>query len=307
MKGLHYMKLLIYTIKRILLAIPSLILTSIVVFTLFMMMPRVMGTDFDLAIIWLEYKKWIGNFVMGDLGISSYYRVDASLILMKNTLVLGIASLLITYVLSFFMGRYAGRYPNSLGDRLISSINYTALSIPMIVVAVYSIYLFSFELFWFPSNGSVDITVPEGTIEYWLDKLHHLILPASVLGLVGTATYTQFLRDDIVDNSQREYVRTARAIGVPEKRIYNVHILKNSLIPIVTFIGFDMVNIVNGAIIVETIFTYPGIGQLFIKSIDMRDNAMVMNLAMLFSTITIIGNLIADILYGVVDPRIKVE
>lgn len=203
------MKLLIYSIKRILLAIPSLILTSIVVFTLFMMMPRVMGTDYDLAIIWMEYKKWIGNFVMGDLGISSYYRVDASLILkekMKNTLVLGIASLLITYVLSFFMGRYAGRHPNSLGDRLISSINYTALSMPMIVVAVYSIYLFSFELFWFPSNGSVDITVPERTIEYWLDKLHHLILPASVLGLVGTATYTQFLRDDIVDNSHKEYV-----------------------------------------------------------------------------------------------------
>lgn len=304
------MKVLMFSLKRFLIAIPSLLLTSMVVFFLFMMMPRVMGTDYDLAIIWMEYRKWVVNFITGDLGISSYYRVPVTLILkekMKNTLVLGITSLLITYVLSFFMGKYAGRNPNTLGDRMISGLNYTGLSFPLIVVAVYSIYLFSFELNWFPSNGSVDITVPEGTLEYWLDRLHHLILPATVLGIVGTATYTQFLRDDIVDNSRKDYVRTARAIGVSEKRIYNVHIFKNSLIPIVTFLGFDLVNIVNGAIIVETIFTYPGIGQLFIKSIYMRDHAMVMNLTMMFSSIMIIGNMIADILYGVVDPRIKLE
>lgn len=304
------MKVFIYSFKRILLAVPSLALTSMVIFFLFMMMPGVMGTDFDLGFIWMEYKKWIVQFLTGELGKSSYYRVDVAVILnekMQNTLVLGIASLLITYVLSFFMGRYAGRNPNSLGDRFISGVNYTGLSLPMIVVAVYSIYLFSFELNWFPSNGSVDITVPEGTLEYWFDRLHHLILPACVLGVVGTATYTQFLRDDIVDNSHKEYVRTARAIGISEKRIYNIHILKNSLIPVITYFGIDMVNIVNGAIIVETIFTYPGLGQLFIKSINMRDFAMVMNLTMLFSTITIIGNLIADILYGAVDPRIKVD
>lgn len=291
-------------------AIPSLLLTSMVVFFLYMMMPRVMGTDYELAIIWMEYKKWIVSFLTGDLGMSSYYRVPVSLILrekMTNTLVLGVVSLLITYVLSFFMGRYAGRNPNTLGDRLISGLNYTGLSLPLIVVCVYSIYFFSFELNWFPSNGSVDITVPEGTWEYWLDRVHHLILPAAVLGIVGTATYTQFLRDDIVENSRKEYVRTGKSIGLSDKRIYNVHILKNSLIPIVTFLGIDLVNIVNGAIIVETIFTYPGIGQLFIKSINMRDHALVMNLTMIFSTIMIIGNMIADILYGVVDPRIKLE
>jgi peptide/nickel transport system permease protein len=304
------MKVLLFSIKRVLIAIPSLLLTSIVVFFLFMMMPGVMGTDYDLGLIWMGYKKWIVNFITGNLGISSYYRVPVTLILMekmKNTLILGMASLMITYVFSFFMGKYAGRNPDTLGDRLISGINYSGLSLPMIVVAVYSIYFFSFELNWFPSNGSVDITVQEGTVEYWLNRLHHLILPATVLGVVATATYTQFLRDDIIDNSGKEYVRTARAIGVPEKRIYNVHILKNSLIPIVTFLGFDMVNLVNGAIIVETVFTYPGLGQLFIKSIDMRDHAMVMNLTMMFSMIMIFGNMMADILYGVVDPRIKLE
>ncbi|WP_226678864.1 ABC transporter permease [Mesobacillus jeotgali] len=304
------MKVLIFSFKRFMIAIPSLLLTSMVVFFLFMMMPRVMGTDYDLTILWMEYKKWIGSFLTGDLGISSYYRVPVSVILrekMTNTLVLGVTSLLITYVLSFFMGRYAGRNPNTLGDRLISGMNYTGLSLPLIVVSVYSIYFFSFELNWFPSNGSVDITVPEGTWEYWLNRAHHLILPATVLGIVGTATYTQFLRDDIVENSRKEFVRTAKSIGVSDKRIYNVHILKNSLIPIVTFLGIDLVNIVNGAIIVETIFTYPGIGQLFIKSINMRDHAMVMNLTMMFSTIMILGNMIADILYGVVDPRIKLE
>jgi peptide/nickel transport system permease protein len=224
------------------------------------MMPRLgMGKDFDVRIVSQLYFNWIKDFLRGDFGHSWYYRADTTYIInqkMKNTLVLGIASLLISYVLSYFMGRYAGRKPNTVGDRLIAGFNYTALSTPLIVVSVYSIFLFSFELGWFPSNGSVDITVPEGTFEYWLDKLHHLVLPATVLGLVSTATYTQFLRDDIIENSRKDFVRTARAKGTSEKNVYNKHILRNSMIPVVTFIGFDFVNIVNGAIIVETTSHY---------------------------------------------------
>jgi peptide/nickel transport system permease protein len=305
------MQILKYILRRLIGMIPILFLMSLIVFFLCYMMPgRGMGKDFDLAIIWSLYKVWILNFIQGDFGTSYRYMADTTYIIklrMANTLALGIASLLITYMLSYLLGKYAGRRPYSLGDHFITVFNYTGLSVPMICVAVYSIYFFSFYLGWFPSNGSVDITVPEGTLEYWLDKLHHLILPATVLGIVGTATYTQFLRNDMIENSRKDYVRTARAKGTPEDKIYNVHILRNSMIPVVTYIGFDLVNIINGALIVETVFTYPGLGQLFMVSIDRQDFPMLLNLVMIFTLLSMVGNLMADIMYGIVDPRIKLE
>ncbi|MHC0038066.1 ABC transporter permease [Pseudoneobacillus sp. C159] len=305
------MLILKYILRRTLGTIPLLFFTSVTIFFLAYMMPfHGMGKDFDIIIVSKLYFDWITDFLSGDFGYSYYYRADTTYIIkqkLQNTLVLGVASLLISYILSYFMGRYAGRRPNTVGDHLIAGLNYTGLSVPLIIVSVYSIFLFSFELGWFPSNGSVDITVPEGTLAYWIDKLHHLVLPATVLGIVSTATYTQFLRDGIIENSRKDYVRTARAKGTSEKNIYNKHILRNSMIPLITFIGFDFVNIVNGAIIVETVFTYPGIGQLFIRAIEVGDFAILINLTLMFSFFTIIGNMFADIMYGIVDPRIMLE
>src|SRR5699024_11814681 len=129
--------------------------------------------------------------------------------------------------------------------------------------------------------------------------------PAITLGLFSTASYTQFLRNDIIQNSEKDYVRSARARGTKESLIYNKHILRNSIIPLVTFLGFDLATLIGVAIITETIFTYPGIGMLFIESIDSRDYALVMTLTMIFSLLTLIGNLVADLLYGLVDPRIR--
>lgn len=146
-----------------------------------------------------------------------------------------------------------------------------------------------------------------GTLDYWLSRVHHVVLPAVVLGLLSTASYTQFLRNDIIENSRKDFVRTARAKGTRESKIYNVHILRNSIIPLVTFLGFDVVSVISGAIITETIFTYPGIGQLFIESVSTNDYPVLMTLTMMFSFLTLFGNLIADILYGVVDPRIRIE
>jgi peptide/nickel transport system permease protein len=201
----------------------------------------------------------------------------------------------------------SGRKPYSLRDNLIAGFNYIGLAIPSFVAAVLAIYLFAFKLNWFPSNGSVGFGLIEGTFPYYMSRLHHVILPAIVLGALSTASYSQFLRNDIIENSRKDFVRTARAKGTFENKIYNVHILRNSLIPIVTFLGFDIVSLVGGAIITETIFTYPGIGQLMINSVGTRDYPVLLTLLMFFSFLTLLGNLIADILYGVVDPRIRVS
>lgn len=134
-----------------------------------------------------------------------------------------------------------------------------------------------------------------------------MLAPAIVLGALSTASYTQFLRNDIIESSRKDFVRTARAKGTSESKIYNSHILRNSLIPLITFLGFDIVTIVNGAVITEAIFTYPGIGTLFLNSVNNRDYSVLMTLTMFFSLLVLIGNLVADLLYGIVDPRIRID
>ncbi len=306
-----------------------LLLISIVVFTLAKLMP---GDSFSGEIdpnntdpqyieemrqkmgyydpLPVQYFNWISNFVQGDFGKSTRFKIDVADVIgekIPNTLMLGGTAILITYILAFLMGTFAGRKPYTTADNLIAGFNYLGLSIPSFVAGVFAIYIFSFSLNWFPSNGSVDITIPNGTFEWYLSKLHHVLLPALVLGMLSTASYTQFLRNDIIENSRKDFVRTARAKGTPEKRIYNVHILRNSIIPLITFLGFDIVAIISGAIITESIFTYPGIGQLFLQSVNTRDYPVMMALTMLFSVLTLVGNLVADILYGVVDPRIRLD
>ncbi|SFA78682.1 MULTISPECIES: oligopeptide ABC transporter permease [unclassified Bacillus (in: firmicutes)] len=318
-----------YSLRRILGMIPMLLLISIVVFTLAKLMPgdslsgEIDPNNTDPKYIaemreklgyndppHEQYFRWVKGFVQGEFGKSARYKIEVADVISQripNTLLLGFTSIFITYVLAFFMGIYAGRKPYTLGDNLIGALNYFGLAIPSFIAGVFAIYLFSFNLDWFPSNGSIDIGVTEGTFEYWVSRMHHVILPAIILGTLATASYTQFLRNDIIDSSRKDYVRTARAKGTPENKIYNVHILRNSIIPLITFLGFDIVAIISGAIITETIFTYPGIGQLFLQSVGTRDYPVLMTLTMLFSFLTLVGNLVADILYGIVDPRIRME
>jgi peptide/nickel transport system permease protein len=323
------MHMLKYTIRRLLGMIPMLFLISIVVFTLAKLMPgdslsgEIDPSNTDPEYIETmreklgyndpiheQYFRWITNFFQGDFGKSTRYKIPASEIIMErlpNTILLGFTSLVITYILAFAMGIYAGRKPYTIGDHLIGGANYLGLALPSFVAGVFAIYFFSFKLGWFPSNGSVDISIEEGTLAYWISRFHHVFLPALVLGALSTASYTQFLRNDIIENSRKDFVRTARAKGTPESKIYNQHILRNSIIPIVTFLGFDIVTLVSGAIITETIFTYPGIGQLFLNSVTNKDYPVLMALTLMFSFLTLIGNLVADLLYGIVDPRIRVE
>ncbi|WP_243300100.1 oligopeptide ABC transporter permease [Bacillus litorisediminis] len=318
-----------YTLRRILGMIPMLFLISIVVFTLAKLMPgdslsgEIDPTNTDPEYIEMmreklgyndplpqQYLNWITNILQGDFGKSTRYKIPADELILErlpNTIFLGISSIVITYIMAFAMGMYAGRKPYTIGDHLIAGYNYLGFAIPSFVAAVFSIYIFAFGLGWFPSNGSVDIQLDKGTFEYFLSRVHHVILPALCLGMLSTASYTQFLRNDIIENSRKDFVRTARAKGTAESKIYNVHILRNSIIPLVTFLGFDLVSIVSGAIITETIFTYPGIGQLFLNSVTNRDYNVLMVLTLMFSFLVLVGNLVADLLYGIVDPRIRLD
>ena len=151
---------------------------------------------------------------------------------MPNTILLGVVSLIITYILSFILGIISGRYAYSL-ETTIQVFNYVMLAIPSFI-AVFAIYIFAFQFPIFPFQGSVNINLQEGSFTY-LSKLYHTILPALTLGLLSTAGYIQYLRNDIIDNANKDYVLTAKAKGLTINKIYNKHILRNSLIPIITF------------------------------------------------------------------------
>lgn len=257
-----------------------------------------------------QYVRWITNFVQGDFGKSVKYRYEVKdLILdrLPNTVFLGIMSLIITYIVAFSMGMYAGRKPYTKMDHLIGGFNYFGLAVPSYIAGIVAIYFFSFKLGWIPYTGSVGVGLEPGTLEYWISRFHHVLVPAIILGLMSTASYTQFLRNDIIENSRKDFVRTARAKGTSESKIYNSHILRNSIIPLVTFLGFDLVNLISGAVITEAIFNYPGLGTLLLDSVQSRDYAVVMTIVMFSSLLVLVGNLLADILYGIVDPRIRLE
>lgn len=308
--------------------IPILFLVSIVVFSLAFAMPgdalsgqidptqspeyiEEMREELGLNDpVHIQYGRWVAGIVQWDFGRSVVHRMDVSAIIgerLPNTILLSAMSLIITYILAFFMGRYAGRNPYTKGDYTIQGINYLMLAIPSFVAALFAIFIFSFQFGLFPSTGSVGSGMTPGTFEFWMSKLYHTFLPALVLGALVTASYTQFLRNDIIESAQKDYVRTARAKGTPESEIYNKHILRNSIIPIVTLFGFDIASIIGGAVIIETIFSYRGIGELLISSIERRDSAVVLSVTLMLSVATLVGNLLADLLYGIIDPRIRVE
>ncbi|UXR72599.1 MULTISPECIES: oligopeptide ABC transporter permease [unclassified Staphylococcus] len=313
-------------IRRFLLMIPLLICMSIVIFLLAKLQPGdaftgQMDPSVDASYyeeqreklglndsIPEQYMTWGKNVLQGELGDSIRYKrpvMDLVKERMPNTILLGVISLVITYLIAFPLGILSGRKPYSPIDYSIQFINYLMLAIPSFVAGVFAIYVFAFQLGWFPFSGSVAIGVESGSVEYYISKLYHSILPGTVLGLLSTASYVQFLRNDIIENSRKDYVRTARSKGLSESTIYNKHILRNSIIPIVTFFGADVLSVFGGAVITETIFSYPGIGKLLIDSISGKDYPLMMALLLFFSFLGLLANLISDIAYSIVDPRIK--
>lgn len=313
-------------IRRLLLMIPMLLLMSVVIFTIAKLQPGdaftgnmnpKLGVKYyeeqreKLGLndpIPMQYMKWGNRVLHGELGDSIRYKrpvIDLIKERMPNTVLLGTVSLVITYLLAFPLGILAGRKPYSLYDYSIQLLNYLMLAIPSFVAGVFAIYVFAFQIGIFPFSGSVEIGLEPGTFEYYVSKLYHVILPGTVLGLLSTAGYIQFLRNDIIENARKDYIRTARAKGLSESKIYNKHILRNSIIPIVTFFGADVLSVFGGAVITENIFSFPGIGRLLIESITGKDYPLMMALLLFFSFLGLLANLISDITYSIVDPRIK--
>ncbi|WAA09308.1 ABC transporter permease [Fervidibacillus albus] len=317
-----------YIIRRILVFIPMLFALTIIVFALLKAAPgdpytKILDPDLDPSVLEeareaagyndpapVQYFRWLSLAAQGDFGESTRYvgRDVSELILSRlpNTIYLGVFSLLVTLIVAIPIGIYSARNPYSPLDYFATGFGFFGLAVPNFFFGLVAIYLFAIQLGWFPSQGYISSS-RSGGFEGFLDRIHHLVLPGLTLGLASTASYMRYMRSEVLAVLGSDYIRTARAKGLTERTVLYKHTLRNALIPIITLFGFEFGAIVSGAVITEGVFTFPGIGMLLLESIGNRDYPVIMALTLMFGLFILIGNLIADILYSIVDPRIRYD
>lgn len=314
-------------LKRVLIMIPQLILLSMIVFILAKMMPgdpftglinpnssqatinhlkHVYGLDDPVPV---QYLRWVKNLLHGDFGQSYIQHVSVSSLIAdraQNTFWLSLLSTLLLYGIAIPMGIAAGKHEGEWQDRAISIFNYVTYAIPGFVFYLLGLWLFVFTLGWFPISGTVSANASGFWGVFW-SRLDHMILPAILYAIIATTGTVQYLRTGIIDNKVEDYVKTARSKGVPEKVVFNKHILRNSFLPIAAFLGNTITGLLGGSMIIETVFSFPGMGKLFLDSIAQRDYTTLTALIMIYGTLTLLGNLLSDIIMSLVDPRIRVK
>jgi peptide/nickel transport system permease protein len=259
-----------------------------------------------------RYFIWLGNVAQGDLGNSFVNFVpvkDKITAALPNTLILSVTSLIFALVLSVPIGIISAVKLNSFFDRAVTIISTAFFSIPSIWLGLLLIILFSVKFkewgmpFSLPTGGVIDLRTGGG----FIDRVEHLILPAFTLGIVQLAGWTRYVRSSMLEVIRQDYIRTAEAKGLKQRAILYGHAFRNALIPLVTLVGLTIPDLFGGALIVENVFAYPGIGQLTINSLNQSDYSVAMAAVMILALLTVLGNLLADILYGVMDPRVRYD
>lgn len=251
----------------------------------------------------IQYLDWLSNLVVGDWGKS--YR-DGRPVLsviggnMGATLLLIVTAMVVAIAIGGLVGIFGALRQRSLFDYTTSIMAMIALSIPTFWFGLIGIYFFSVRLGWLPPGNMY--TIGDGSIG---DVAIHLIMPVSVLALVNIATWSRYMRTATLEVMNQDFIRTARAKGLARHVVLRRHILRNALLPMITLIGLQLPSLVGGALVTETVFTWPGVGRLFLDSLGYKDYPVIMGLLMFSAILTILGNLIADLLVAVADPRIR--
>jgi peptide/nickel transport system permease protein len=311
-----------YVFKRLLQAIPLLIGISLVVFLMIHAAP---GDAAEFAISqraneqqvqeyrhylgldlpwYQQYLRLVGNWAHGNLGTSIVQRRPVSTIIwerLPRTMELIGLSTIFALLLAIPIGIISAVRQYSLVDHVVTVTSFIGIAIPSFWLAIMMILLFSVKLHWFPTNGTQTIGQPFNIV----DHLKHLVMPVTVLTVIQTAGWSRYMRSSMLEVLQQDYVRTAHSKGLPARRVLFRHAFRNALMPIITLLGLSLPTLVGGAIITEQIFAWNGLGQLTVTSASQRDIPVVMTIVMMSAVAIIIGNLLADICYRFVDPRIE--
>ena len=313
-----------YLLRRLLIAIPSLLGISAVLFTVLALAPgdpfgelasnpnippavrAALRTQFGLDDpVPLRYLRWLAAMLHGDWGFSFVSRVDVDTLILQRlptTLFVIGSSQVLALLVALPVGVIAATRPYSMFDQVANTLAFIGFSLPTFFTGLLFILLFSVTLDWLPFVYRADISVT-GWQWYW-EHVRQALMPVAVLGLFQGASWTRFVRSAVLDVIRLDYVTTARAKGLTERAVVIRHVVRNALIPVVTLVALSMPAVFGGAIVTEQIFRVPGIGSLLISSILANDTPVIMAVTFVFACLVILFNLIADILYGWLDPRI---
>ncbi|MBR0893402.1 ABC transporter permease [Bradyrhizobium tropiciagri] len=313
-----------YILRRLMIAIPSLLGISLVLFVVLALAP---GDPFsELATnpnvppevqaalrakfglddpIYLRYLHWLVAMAQGDWGFSFVSRVDVDTLILQRlptTLYVVGSSQLLALLIAIPVGVFAATRPYSIFDQLANTFAFIGFSLPTFFTGILFILVFSVKLDWLPF---VYTEVPGSGIKWALEMIRQAIMPVMVLGLFQAASMTRFVRSAMLDVIRLDYVTTARAKGLGQAKVIVKHVMRNAMIPVVTLIALQIPAVFGGAIVTEQIFRIPGIGSLLISSILANDTPVVMAVTFVFACLVVLFNLIADVLYGWLDPRIS--
>lgn len=314
-----------YFLRRLLIALPSLLGISVVLFTVLALAP---GDPFEeLATnpnvpaevraalrlkfglddpIWQRYFRWAWAMAQGDWGFSFISRIDVDTLIWQRvpvTLAVIGASQVLALLVALPVGIYSAVRPYSWFDRIASSLAFIGFSLPTFFTGLLLILLFSIKLDWLPFVYRADIAATGW--QWWWEQIRQSIMPVMVLGLFQGASWTRYVRSSMLDVVRLDYVTTARSKGLTERVVVMKHVVRNALIPVVTLVALTMPQVFGGAIVTEQIFRVPGIGSLLIDAILRNDTPVIMAVTFVLSCLVILFNLIADLLYGWLDPRIS--
>ncbi len=321
-----------YIIRRLLIGVLTLLLITLIVYGLIRNMPGTPVTQMELAdpsralspedekmlnkIYGLDkpwyqaYFIWLGNALSGDLGTSFSEKAPVTTVIGQRigpTLQLSITSLLLTYSLAIPMGLFSVVRKGKPEEQILSVFLYVLYSVPGFVAGIGLLIIFYQYLNWLPPGLHDSGYDSYTTWEKFLDNVRHMILPVTCYTYASLAYLSRFIKANMEEVIRQDYIRTARAKGVSPCNIVLHHAFRNTLIPFVTLLGLSLPGLLGGSIIIEQIFNWPGMGMAFFQSIANRDYPVIMGMVLLFSVLTLLGQLIADILYAVVDPRVALK
>lgn len=264
---------------------------------------RALGLDESVIV---RYVKWLNELAHGNLGYSFSSGAPVTKRIGERvvpTLTLTLTALLLSYLIAVPVGMVAAIRRYTWLDYSVTFFTFLGISLPTFFLGLAGIYVFALRLRWLPVGGTLTLGGAGGL----LDNLHHLILPATVLAAAGAGVLTRYVRSSMLEVLGQEYVRTARAKGLAESIVHRRHALRNALMPVVTLAGLQIPGLLAGAVITEQIFEWPGMGRLTIEAINQRDYPVLMGITLIAAVLVAVGNLLADIAYSVVDPRIRYQ
>lgn len=260
--------------------------------------------------VYVQYWKWLWQVLQLKPGYSREYGqpvLDVILPALKNTLVLTLTAVVIGKFLAILLGIFSAIRQYSIGDYLLTALTFMAYSVPAFWLALMMIIVFAVKLGWLPTSGMISPDATPGTWAATVDWVKHLILPVTVLAMSEIIQVQRYMRSSLLEVLRQDYLTTARAKGLSERTVIGRHALKNALIPVVTIIAITMPRVIGGSTVVETVFGYPGMGRLLYTSIMGNDFVVAMTVVMIIAVTVVLFNLLADILYGWLDPRIRYQ